>query len=420
MARKATSQQSKLILSGIVVIGMPVLLFQQLIEAGALPYLIFFACLAAAIYVLPRLKTNKKADKREPETERPGVPARAPNANSQIKFQFICAVVGESFNNTDGTSRQAHIRKSVRTGMPAELMLEPDNPHDPTAVAVFVAGSQIGYLKRDVAQRLSDNLEFEEFSATAVVHEVHGGRGLKEHVGVTLELTVFCDEHGSSAGYASRHEHPTAPSKPTKEPADTIATLHIRYCASDGRLTERVVSVTAFDSLIMSGLCHLRRQQRSFYYDRTRTCFDVNTGEIITTPYEYLQNAYGQSVWHSLDLITEPNSPILDILLYVAKADGQLRAPERKVITAAGKVFSSDLRITEEHMKHQLASLEVMNLNAFKLAIGKFNKANDDAAKRKLLAASRAIIGTQKTVSAGEQEALDYMAERFATTETAQ
>lgn len=419
MARKASSQQSKVILAGIV-IGVPVLLLQQLIEVGALPYLIFFACLAAAIYVLPRFKPNQKAGYREPQTERPGVPARAPNANSQIKFQFICAVVGESFNNNDGTSRQAHIRKSVRAGMPAELMLEPDNPHDPTAVAVFVAGRQIGHLKRDVAQRLSDNLEFEEFSATAVVHEVHGGRGLKEHVGVTLELTVFCDEHGSSANYASSAGPAKALRKPEKEPADTIATLHIRYCASDGQFTERFVSVTAFDSLTMSGLCHLRRQQRTFYYDRTRTCFDVNTGEIITTPYEYLQNAYGQSVWHSLDQITEPNSPILDILLYVAKADGQLRAPERKVITAAGKVFSNDLRITDDHMKHQLGSLEVMNLNAFKLAIGKFNMANDDAAKRKLLAATRSIIGTQKTVSAGEQEALDYMTERFATTETAQ
>lgn len=419
MAKKASSQKSKVILAGIF-IGVPVLLLQQLIEVGALPYLIFFACLAAAIYVLPRFKPNQKVGYREPQTERPGVPTRAPNANSQIKFQFICAAVGESFNNTDGTSRQAHIRKSVRAGMPAELMLEPDNPHDPTAVAVFVAGRQIGYLKRDVAQRLSDNLEFEEFSATAVVHEVHGGRGLKEHVGVTLELTVFCDEHGSSVNYASSAKPATALRKPSKEPEDTIATLHIRYFATDGQLTERIVSVTTFDSLIMSGLCHLRRQQRTFYYDRTRTCFDVNTGEIITTPYDYLRNAYGQSVWHSLDQITGPNNPILDILLYVAKADGQLRSPERKVITAAGKVFSNDLRITEGHIKHQLGSLEVMNLNAFKLAIGKFNKTNDDKAKRKLLAASRAIIGTQKTVSAGEQEALDYMTERFAATETAQ
>lgn len=195
MARKSSKQESKLILIALAV-GIPFLVLQKLIDAGALPYLAAIACVVALIYAASRVKRkNAEASPATPSAWTSSV-ARAPRPNSEVKFQFVCAVVGESFKNPDGTSRQAHIRKSVRSGMPASLVLEPDNPHDPTAVAVFVADRQIGYLKRDVAQRLSDNLKYDEFSAEAVVHGVHGGEGSKEHLGVTLELTVFCNESG--------------------------------------------------------------------------------------------------------------------------------------------------------------------------------------------------------------------------------
>ncbi len=61
-------------------------------------------------------------------------------------------VVGESFSNPSGSSRQEIIDQSS-PGDVAYLAPEPDNPHDPHAVRVYVPGAngvaeQIGYLPR--------------------------------------------------------------------------------------------------------------------------------------------------------------------------------------------------------------------------------------------------------------------------------
>ncbi|WP_263147967.1 HIRAN domain-containing protein [Pseudomonas sp. RIT-PI-AD] len=104
---------------------------------------------------------------------------------------FICAVVGESFTNEDCISRQHIIRKHVRPGDAVRLQREPENPVDSSAVAVFSANGQIGYLKTDVAGRLSAKLDTGKFVAAAVVYEVNGGTRDKPSYGVTLELTIY-------------------------------------------------------------------------------------------------------------------------------------------------------------------------------------------------------------------------------------
>lgn len=57
-------------------------------------------------------------------------------------------VVGESFENDDGSSRQAIIQR-LRAGDAVELRLEPDNRFDRRAIAVHSARGQIGYISRD-------------------------------------------------------------------------------------------------------------------------------------------------------------------------------------------------------------------------------------------------------------------------------
>jgi hypothetical protein len=104
---------------------------------------------------------------------------------------FICAVVGESHKNKDGKSRQTIIKRSVSPGMAAELRREPDNKYDPNAVAVFVDGQQIGYLKREVAERLCYLIDDPAYVAEALVNGVYGGTPDKPSVGVTLDLSVY-------------------------------------------------------------------------------------------------------------------------------------------------------------------------------------------------------------------------------------
>ncbi|WP_339079621.1 HIRAN domain-containing protein [Pseudomonas sp. TMP9] len=104
---------------------------------------------------------------------------------------FICAVVGESFNNPDGEPRQTIIKHHVQPGMYAQLEPEPENPHDENAVAVYVASFQIGYLKRDVAERILPHLE--EFNVDATVHAINGGKDGQLY-GVTLTIQIQGEE----------------------------------------------------------------------------------------------------------------------------------------------------------------------------------------------------------------------------------
>lgn len=203
------------------------------------------------------------------------------------------------------------------------------------------------------------------------------------------------------------------------DPADIITTLHIRYQRGTDDATERDVSVMNFDPFTISGHCHLRGQHRSFRIFDIRECYDTATGEFVNKENlpTYLYALYQQTSRYTLERLMAPEFPVLDILVFIAKADGQMRAAERGVIATACKVFTHDLRITESQANDAINRTTTLSLHSFKVAVGRINKLGDEAVKRKLLAASRTIIGTQKHITPGEQEALDYMAKRFAKSE---
>ena len=63
-----------------------------------------------------------------------------------MRFPFQTAVVGTSF--------RPEAAATVSVGASALLRREPDNPHDPTAVAVDIDGNHVGYLPRALSARL--------------------------------------------------------------------------------------------------------------------------------------------------------------------------------------------------------------------------------------------------------------------------
>lgn len=65
----------------------------------------------------------------------------------------------------------------VRQGTVVELVREPDNPHDPGAIAVRIAGETVGYLSRDENRRWREVVEsIEARDHTAVAEAVLAGR----------------------------------------------------------------------------------------------------------------------------------------------------------------------------------------------------------------------------------------------------
>lgn len=199
------------------------------------------------------------------------------------------------------------------------------------------------------------------------------------------------------------------------DPADIIATLHIRYQRGTDEPTERDVSVTDFDPHSISGHCHLRGQYRTFRIFDIRSCHDTATGEVVekeSIP-TYLHALYKKTPRYTLDLLQRNHLEALQVLLYVGKADGQLRAAERKVIAAACKVLTGDVRITEQMASDLIGSINIPSFHSFKVAVGRIAKRGNPGMMKRLMIACRTIVNTQKAATATEQEALDYMAKRL-------
>lgn len=107
---------------------------------------------------------------------------------------------------------------------------------------------------------------------------------------------------------------------------------------------------------------------------------------------------------------------ILRVLLYVGKADGQLRAQERSVINATLLKLGSYSIRGEGAIDELLARTEVPTLQAFKLAVGRISQSNSSVVDVVLGAATQ-IVATQKTIHTAEDEAIKYLQKRLSRTQ---
>lgn len=126
-----------------------------------------------------------------------------------MKFPFVSAVVGTSF--------RAESAAKVTPGAVVTLQREPENPADPSAVAVRLDGETIGYLPRALAARLVGE------TWHGLVTEVHHGEG----IGIRVRVTG--DESAVPASVPTRRGLPQA--------SDTVVR------ARSGRLLGTLVSV---------------------------------------------------------------------------------------------------------------------------------------------------------------------------------
>ncbi|MEM7780367.1 MAG: HIRAN domain-containing protein [Pseudomonadota bacterium] len=101
----------------------------------------------------------------------------------------IFDIVGESFDAKDGTPRQ-HLLLRVDPGDAVTLERQPENPHDPSAVAVLWDGLDIGFLSKEDARSLAPHLDAGR-QHKAQVHELKGG--IKGYTSYGAKITITWD-----------------------------------------------------------------------------------------------------------------------------------------------------------------------------------------------------------------------------------
>ena len=75
------------------------------------------------------------------------------------KIQNVCSkVVGVTFNNPDGSSRQDIIRHVDKQDI-IMLVREPDNPYDKYAVKVMTLYGQVGYIGKEYTEIIAPMMD---------------------------------------------------------------------------------------------------------------------------------------------------------------------------------------------------------------------------------------------------------------------
>jgi hypothetical protein len=104
-----------------------------------------------------------------------------------VEKYFYNKVVGVSFKNEDGTSREEVIGRLKQFDF-LDLVCEPDNPHDPDAVAVHrKGGGQVGYLQARTAQDVARSIRKRGKVWLACVKWAQG-KGRNRHASLTICL----------------------------------------------------------------------------------------------------------------------------------------------------------------------------------------------------------------------------------------
>ncbi|MFC1830593.1 hypothetical protein ACFL0S_01045 [Thermodesulfobacteriota bacterium] len=202
-----------------------------------------------------------------------------------------------------------------------------------------------------------------------------------------------------------------------EDPKSVDAYLEINYVDGEGKKSNRVVKVRKFDHGLYGGMimahCEVRDATRTFRYDRINKCVDIETGEVISDIRAFLTERYEKSLEHTMDNLFDDLYDVLRTIFFVARADGAFRKPEKEVVCEYLKKLTKDERITVDSVSEIFGGVELPSLHAFKMAVGRVAK-DGIVEMENLFQCCKEIVGTQKTVSPSEQEALDYIGKKIA------
>jgi len=102
---------------------------------------------------------------------------------------FYTKIVGVSFDNDNGISRQDLISELETVPCPLELCRQPQNPHDENAIAVIdPKGRQLGYLSRNIAEQMAPMID-SGLSIQAQAIQITGGWPLNFGLNIQVQYS---------------------------------------------------------------------------------------------------------------------------------------------------------------------------------------------------------------------------------------
>lgn len=195
--------------------------------------------------------------------------------------------------------------------------------------------------------------------------------------------------------------------------------IEIEYNDKNGLNTTRRIKVKSFRVNEMEteaeiyGYCYLRDAGRTFYATRIKRCVDVDTGEIIKRIPPFLKAKYFSTAEGQFELWLERRKCDIEVLVYIGRLDTQLRKNEREIIIEYVKSKETELKVTTEAIEDYLKVCGKISKAMFGRHLTKLASGGDED-KNDLIETCEKIVGTKKTNTTEELNAMENIKRRLA------
>lgn len=192
-----------------------------------------------------------------------------------------------------------------------------------------------------------------------------------------------------------------------------VGKFRINYVDQRGLKTERDIQVKRVHDLAgqyaIDAHCLLRNGHRSFINERISRAVNLETGEIVENVARDAVAQYAHSgEAHALSAINSEWMGVA-VLIFVCRADGQMRKDERLVVAEYLSRCSRDQTLDASELDKAIKALGEPDHREFKRIIRDLKSAGEKERLRDLLDCAHRIVGTQKRIAPMETAALEIL-----------
>jgi len=190
---------------------------------------------------------------------------------------------------------------------------------------------------------------------------------------------------------------------------------HINYEDQRGLKTERDIEVKRVHENVgryaIDAHCLLRNAHRSFLNERVQKAVNLNNNEIVENlALDAIAQYNNSGEGRALAAIDKEWMGVA-ILVFVCRADGQMRKAERAIIADYIKRHRTDMPLDDTELDIAIKALGEPDHREFKRIIRDYKAAGDHERLNDLFECAKQIVGTQNTIAPMETAALEILKE---------
>ncbi len=187
----------------------------------------------------------------------------------------------------------------------------------------------------------------------------------------------------------------------------------INYEDQRGLKTERDIEVKRVHECggkyAIDAHCLLRNAHRSFLGERIGKAINIDSGEIVEDLAHDAIAQYNDSGEGRALAVIDKEWMGVAVLVFVCRADGQMRKPERAIVAEYLKRHCTDVLLDDAELDSAIKALGEPDLREFKRIVRDLKTAGDRDRLTDLLDCAKRIVQTQKIVAPMEKAALEIL-----------